>query len=488
MSTSSARPNFVLMMCDQLRADAIGADGNSLIETPNIDFLAARGTRFCHAYSACPSCIPARAALWSGLNQWHAGLLGMGKGQGPMPNDYPHTLAGELSRAGYRTHLVGKGHFHPQRALMGFESAEIDESGRRETPWFESDYRAWFRRNAPADVTPDDHGVDFNSWLARPWHTEEHLHPSAWTMLRSIQFLEQRDRSRPFFLNISFARPHSPYVPPRDYFDLYYRGETPPAVIGDWADCHDVASDAANPNAWRGRMTAQQIHKARSGYYGDVSFIDSQIGRLFNWMRRNAGSDLDNTWFLFLSDHGDMLGDHNLWRKTYAYEGSARIPLLIMPPPSFGRLRNVADEPVELRDILPTILKAAGLEVPPAIDGRSLIPAMEAPCPDWRDYIHGEHCDCYSPEQEMQYVTDGREKFIWFPRTGNQQFFDLRKDPGETRDLSRVPASAHRVKLWRERLVAELQARDCGWCTDGTLSCSEGPLISPYKTKRWSGG
>ena len=92
-----------------MRGDALGADGNTFIRTPNLDALAARGTRFRHAYSAVPSCLPARAVLWTGQNQWHAGLLGMGDGQGNIPDDYPHTLAGELTKAGYRTHLVGKG-------------------------------------------------------------------------------------------------------------------------------------------------------------------------------------------------------------------------------------------------------------------------------------------------------------------------------------------------------------------------------------------
>nr|HRJ71245.1 sulfatase-like hydrolase/transferase [Terrimicrobiaceae bacterium] len=247
--SAGARPNIIFILCDQMRGDALGADGNAFIRTPNLDGLAARGTRFCHAYSAVPSCLPARAVLWTGQNQWHAGLLGMGDGQGNIPNNYPHTLAGELTKAGYRTHLVGKGHFYPQRTSMGFESAELDESGRMP----DSDHRRWFAAQAPSGVTPDDHGVDWNSWHARPWHAEERLHPTAWTMSRALEFLGSRDPARPFFLNISFARPHSPYVPPRDYFLLYDRpGGTPPAAVGAWAQIHDAPPhEARDPNAWR---------------------------------------------------------------------------------------------------------------------------------------------------------------------------------------------------------------------------------------------
>ncbi len=470
-------------MCDQMRGDALAADGNEYISTPNLDSLASRGARFSHAYSAVPSCLPARASLMTGQNQWHTGILGMGRGQGPIPSDYPHTLAGELKGAGYRTHLIGKGHFHPQRATMGFESAELDESGRMP----DSEHRRWFREHAPYGVTPDDHGVNWNSWHARPWHTEEHLHPTAWTMSRALDFLGHHDPTRPFFLNISFARPHSPYVPPPWYFSMYEKHGTPPAVVGRWADMHDApAGEARNPNAWHGRMSDAEIHRARCGYYGEISFIDTQIGRMLNWMRYNLDQETQNrTWIIFTSDHGDMLGDHNLWRKTYAYEGSARIPFLIVPPARDAKgIRSVPQEVVELRDIMPTILDIAGVGCPPTVDGCSLLPVLKEPATDWRPYIHGEHCTCYSEAQEMQYLTDGRRKFIWLPRIGVEQFFDLEKDPGETENLVKDQSYAQEVEKWRNALIAEMKARDCGWVKDGRLHCPPQPLVSPFKNVR----
>ena len=482
-------PNVVLIICDQMRGDCLGADGNPVIQTPNLDYLAASGTRFAHAYTATPSCLPARAALWTGQNQWHTGVLGMGRGQGPIPNDFPHTIAGEFTNAGYRTQMVGKGHFTPQRDLMGFEKTEIDESGRTLIRGLKDDYREWFDENAPAGISPDDHGVDWNSWLARPWHTEERLHPTAWTMSSAIEFLRKREQDRPFFLNISFARPHSPYVPPQPYFDMYINDETPPPAVGEWAAMHDKPEDAANPNAWRGHMTSKQIHRARSGYYGEISFIDTQIGRLMNWMRRFQRQTFQNTWFAFISDHGDMQGDHNLWRKTYAYEGSSRIPFIIAPPAAITRpKRKVAGEVVELRDIMPTLLEAAGLPVPAIVDGRSLLPVMEESQSNWRPYIHGEHCTCYSEEQEMQYITDGRRKFIWLPRIDQEQFFDLEQDPAELNDLIRDPGRHDEIETWRNYLVQELDQRNCGWVRDGKLFCPpDEPLVSPYKSKRWQG-
>ncbi len=484
MTTNPSRPNIILIFCDQLRGDCIGADGNRIIQTPNIDWLAARGTHFRHAYAATPSCIPARASLWTGQNAWHTGILGMGYGQGHMPNDFPHTLAGELSNAGYHTHLVGVGHFNPPRASMGFQSGE-----RRFGFGPDDDYVRWFMEQAPPGVTPIDHGVSGNSWVGRPWHTEERLHTTAWTTERAIHFLESCSPDKPFFLNISFQHPHSPYTPPEYYFNLYYNDETPPAVVGGWASIHDCPEDAVNVDAWRGRMTPKQIHRARSGYYGDVSFIDSQIGRLMIWIHRLRPELFQNTWFQFASDHGDMLGDHNLWRKTYAYEGSARVPLIIMPPPGNKEFcARKVDNVVSHMDIMPTVLEIAGLPCPATVDGSSMLPLMRGETVPWRPYLHGEHCTCYHREQEMQYLTDGHRKYIWFPRIDTEQLFDLVADPGECNDLSSDPARQSEITLWRERLVQELESRNCGWVRDGLPDCpSEEPLVSPWRDKRWRG-
>jgi arylsulfatase A-like enzyme len=413
----------------------------------------------------------------------------MGRGQGPTPNDFPHTLAGELTAAGYRTHMVGKGHFHPQRAPMGFQSEELDESGRTLVNGFKDEYRKWFDQHAPKGVTPDDHGVFWNSWHARPWHTEEYLHPSAWTMSSALDFLDTRDANQPFFLNISFARPHSPYVPPPVYWDRYIHEELPAPHMGEWSAMHDDPITAVDPNAWRGRMADRDIHRARAGYYGEVSFIDTQVGRLINHLFRFHRQVMQNTWILFSSDHGDMLGDHNLWRKTYAYEGSTRIPFLVVPPTGQGLApRKVADEVVELRDVMPTLLGAAGLPIPKTVDGKDLRGLLAAPATDWREYIHGEHCTCYSPDQEMQYVTDGRRKLVWLPRLNQMQFFDLETDRGETRDLIGDPSRQDEIARWQGYLVQELEKRECGWVRDGRPCCPDkSPLVSPYRDQRWTG-
>jgi arylsulfatase A-like enzyme len=371
---------------------------------------------------------------------------------------------------------------------MGFQSEELDESGRTLIHGFKDEYRAWFDEHAPLSITPDDHGVFWNSWHARPWHASEHLHPTAWTMTRALHFLDHRDPDTPFFLNISFARPHSPYVPPQTYWDRYIGQDLPAPYIGDWATMHDDPDQALDPNAWRGKQSPEDIQRARAGYYGEVSFIDTQIGRLINHLSRFHPQALRNTWFVFSSDHGDMLGDHHLWRKTYAYEGSTRIPLLVVPPQNQRPRRRVATEVAELRDIMPTLLGVAGLAVPDTVDGCDLGGLLDKPAESWREYIHGEHCTCYSPEQEMQYVTDGRRKLVWLPRLDHYQFFDLEQDRSETRDLFADPDRQGEVARWLGYLTGELAKRDCGWVSDGKPCCpGPEPLVSPWRDRRWPG-
>jgi len=476
------RPNVVLIMTDQQRWDTVG--GATPAETPYLDWLASRGTRFTAAYSATPSCIPARASLMTGLDPWHTGILGMGKGQPHCANLGP-TLPSRLADAGYHAISVGKLHFSPQRSLQGFHRTVLDESRRHEDPGFVSDYTQWYQRVAPAGADRYEHGIDFNSWMSRPFTLPEHLHATNWTATAAIEALHDRDPSKPFFLNLSFARPHSPYDPPPYYFDRYHRTELPPAAIGDWAEVNDVPAERHDPNAWRSRRSEAEIHRARAGYYGSVSHIDSQIGRVLIELRR-AGM-FDDTLFVFCSDHGDMLGDHHLWRKTYAYEGSAHIPLQVTPPASWGRdVVAASDAPATLQDILPTILEGIGAEPAEGIDGRSLWGECAGDTAGRREFLHGEHSTCYHPSQEMQYLTDGRTKYIWFPRTGEEQLFDLTSDPYECVELSRRAEEQQRLRTWRGRLVDILAPRDAGLTEGDALipQTDRPPLVSPAAADR----
>ncbi|HET7558621.1 MAG TPA: arylsulfatase [Limnochordia bacterium] len=454
MPKTPKRPNLILITTDQQRGDCLGADGHPAVETPYLDQLAQGGVRFRHAYTSVPSCTPARAAILTGMDQWNHGRLTM---TGADALEYPATLPGVLAQAGYHTQAIGKMHHHPQRRLYGFHHMVLDESGRRFGN-FISDYHQWFDANKQGAYGYRDHSIDWNSWMARPSHLPEHLHPTHWTAEESIRFLKHRDPTKPFFLWMSFARPHSPYDAPQAYYDMYINNpDVPEAAVGDWAGEFDIPN--ADVNAPWGRRTRREIHRARAGYYGNITFIDHQIGRVLYELQHHDPEALANTFILFTSDHGDMMGDHHHWRKTYAYEGSARVPMLMQFPRSWSLPRKqVLDQVVELRDIMPTLLDAAGVEIPESVDGQSLLNLARGETDGWREYIQGEHTQCYGREWGMQYVTDGREKYIWFHHTGKERFFDLTNDPNECRDLAGNPEYEARIALWRSRL-AEINER-----------------------------
>jgi arylsulfatase A-like enzyme len=321
--------------------------------------------------------------------------------------------------------------------------------------------------------------------MSRPYHAPEFLHATNWTVTESIQALERRDPTKPFFLKMSFARPHSPYDPPPFYFDLYSGKELPSAQVGEWADVHDVHADAVNPNAWRGRRSAEEIRRARAGYYGLIHHIDHQIGRMMRWLTEQRL--LSNTMIVFVSDHGDMLGDHHLWRKTYAYEGSAHIPFLVSLPQSMQPAKQKEiEEPVCLQDVMPTILDACGVAIPGSVDGSSVLPLIRGEAVQWRPYVHGEHCASYAADEEMQYLTDGKWKYIWFPRKDSEQLFHLQEDRYECKDLAARTEFREQLELWRGRLIGELASRQAGLTDEGRLVSQKGqpPLISPKYAER----
>ena len=450
---SKSKPNLLLMMSDQHRADWMGCDGHSAVSTPNLDRIAQAGVRFRHAYSSTPTCTPARAALLSGMSPWRHGLLGYGR----VADRYPAELPRLLRAAGYHTLGVGKMHWTPQRHLHGFHRTILDESGRVESPDFRSDYRAWFASEAPG-LDPDATGIGFNDHTAKPYLLPERLHPTGWTGDVATRFLAAYDQPAPFFLKVSFARPHSPYDPPQRHWDRYRDAALPAAAVSAWAARFAPRNSDAD-DIWHGDVGSERVRRARIGYSGAVSFMDEQVGRILDVLEKRGL--LEETLIVYTSDHGDMTGDQHLWRKSYAYQPSARIPLLLRG--SGVRRGAVDDTAAELRDILPTFAEAAGATVPPACDGQSLYHAR-------RDWVDLEHDVCYSPANHWNALTDGAWKYIYHALDGSEQLFHLAKDPAELQDLAGSPAHADALRLWRGRLIDHLAPRGEAWVHAGKLT------------------
>ncbi len=453
------RANFLLIFPDQWRGDCVGgAYNHPVVETPFLDQMAYEGITFTSAYSACPSCIATRAVLATGRTPDHVGRIGYRDG---VPWRYENTMYHRLRDAGYQTINVGKTHFYPQRLHLGFEENRVYDCIRID-PGFESDYHLWLAEKSDGLVRDTAMEITSNSWMARPWSHSESLHPSTWTAQTAIEMLQQRDPTRPFFLQVGFHRPHPPLDPPVEYFRQYEGREMPPVPVGEWAA--NFAKPVERVDSSTGTLPEHVLNRSRWAYYAQITHLDYQIGRLINCLRRIG--ELANTWIIFTSDHGEMLGDHHHFRKIVALEGSAKVPFIVRPPASFDAPAGLRrDEPISHYDVMPTVLAEAGIDVPDDLDGQTLSPLMAGEDASWREYLHGEHTG--GSDQGNQFVTDGREKFVWLTYSGRELFFDLTTDPQELHDRSADPAYAERVALWRGRLMRILAERGDTALSDG---------------------
>ena len=455
------RPNVLFVMTDQHRGDAVGADpacptinGDPVVHTPSLNNLVDDGTLFSRGYTPIPSCVPARRCLLTGQTPATNGCPKWLNSEWDFENPMPRVFRD----AGYQTQLVGKHHGRPPRKHCGFEHMLLHTAGG-------DDYRNWLERKSDGDFSEISHGCNWNSWDARPSHLPEHLHPTTWTTERALDFFDRRDPTRPFFLMLSYHRPHQPFDPPQPYWDMYADRDLPGPAMGDWTErVADLIPQYPELDAPVADLPDDAIHRARVGYYGLITHIDHQLQRVFRAIP-------DDTVILFTSDHGEMLGDHNHWRKTYGYEGSARVPFLFNHPDRNDE--DVVSAPVGLEDVMPTLLDSAGISIPETVEGRSILSLLDDGPDVWRDVYHGEHAPHYDQRLGAQYLVEERYKYQWNPVTGEELLADLDADPLEETNLVDDPAHAERVAGFRGRLVEELTGRPEGFVQDGRLSTVE---------------
>ncbi len=471
-----SRPNVLFLMTDQQRGDCLGAAGNHVIRTPNLDRLAREGVRFSRAYSSTPTCTPARTALLTGLSPWHHGMLGYSN----IAERYPLEKPRAMRDAGYYAATIGKQHYSPMRNGHGYERMILDEhcpcgngpaalaEAERRGPVERTDYEAWFWSEAPT-LDPHATGLWWNDYAARPFALPERLHPTTWTGDTAVRFLNTYNGRRPFFLKISFIRPHSPYDPPGRYMEMYENADLPPAHAGKWAARYE-SRNSDRSDIWRGKLPAATIRRSRQGYYGCITQADAQIGRILEALDRRGWTE--ETLIVFTSDHGDMTGDQNLWRKSYAYEPSAHIPMLMRWPSGMlaAERGRVMSQPVELRDIFPTFLDAAGVTPSRPLDGSSLLQLVKSGGAGWREFIDLEHDICYDRANHWNALTDGRSKYIFHALDGEEQLFDLEQDPHELTDLAPLTGYEAELRRWRQRMVAHFEERGEPFLRNGKLA------------------
>lgn len=435
----ASKPNILLVTTDQQRFDTCGTRKPSFMRTPHLDQLGFEGIVFSAAYADCPVCVPARLSIMSGKFATTHGMIYNGGSVQVLGRD--DTLPGRLRRLGYQTAAIGKMHFGPQRCRHGFDEMILPDDY----------YRAMARAGHPCQ--PMHTGLGQNEIHPGMSTVPEALTLTSWTAEQCVDYIrERRDPTAPFFLWCSFAKPHPPFDPPEPYYSMYRQCKIPPPAVGDWTwgeGCPPILDqtrkgmkhDLVPPEVWR---------EARSAYYGLVTQIDYNLGRVLGALVETKL--YNDTLIVFTSDHGELLGDHGAAGKCYFYEGSAHVPFIVRPPKSWKRCPgSEVRTPVTHADLLPTLVAAAG-ETAADVDGVNLL-AQEGMAA--RRYVIGVG----GANVRQAAITDGRWKYLWFPQGAREQLFDLEADPYELGSLAADPAAIGERDRLRAALIEELRRR-----------------------------
>jgi choline-sulfatase len=433
------RPNFLIVMVDQLAPAFLPIHGREVVKAPNLVALAAQGVVFDSAYCNSPLCSPSRAVFMTGRLPSRTGVY---DNAAEFRADIP-TYAHYLRRAGYRTILSGKMHFCGPDQLHGFEE-------RLTTDIYPADF-GW---------TPDwDHPTERPSWyhnmssvteagLCVRTNQLDYDDEVTFCAERAIYDIARSNDRRPFLLVASLTHPHDPFAITEKYWSLYRPEDIAPPLPGVARDPHSLrlravcAMDAVT-------ITDDQIRDARRAYYGAISYVDDNLGKLLAALRATRLDE--DTIIVFLSDHGEMLGERGLWYKMSYLEGAARVPLVIAAPGRFKPGRVAAS--VSLVDILPTLVDLAGEDVAAladATDGRSLAPHLTGGA--GHDEVIGEYL-AEGVIAPMVMIRRGRWKFIHSPADPDQ-LFDCAADPREETNLARDPAVAETLAQFRAEVAS----------------------------------
>lgn len=433
------RPNIILLVADDLRADALHGYGNRITRTPNLDRLSRDGVTFTRASCAHPLCHPSRAEIMTGCTGFRNGAHAGGR----IRTDVPR-FAATLRDAGYRTWYSGKWHNNGRPKDHGYERSsgayfggggkwakpEKDWKGREITG-----YKGWIFESEDGKPQPEL-GVGLTPEISKL------IADSA------IRVIEQRDNA-PYFLHVNFTAPHDPLIMPPGYERMYDPAKIP--LPRNFLPEHPFDHGnfrGRDETLWTWPRTEGAVRDELACYYAVLSHLDEQIGRVTGAIDKSGQAA--NTIVMFTADNGMAIGSHGLRGKQNMYEHSINVPLIIRGPGVARGFRTRAQ--CYLRDLLPTACELAGIAAPRGIESESLVPILSRR----KGSIREETFGYYQDSQRM--IRTDRWKFAWYPKVKREQLFDLEKDPHELRDLSNE--SRH------DALKTELRGRLIKWLTD----------------------
>lgn len=443
------RLNVLFIISDDLTTTALGCYGNPLCRTPNIDRLAARGTRFTRAYCQATMCGPSRASMMFGYYPYASKATGYTSGRKEVGAD-KDSWAQHFKKNGYHSARISKV-FHmgvPTDIGPGRDGADDPAS------WNEAFNSPGPESKAPGfgetlQDNPDGlkkgaaGGNRFSSVEADGDHR---VHSDGKTAEKAVELIHQyKDRDEPFFLAVGFVRPHVPLVAPQKYFAPYPLEKIglPPKVPNDWDDIPMNSANRRTSANWQ--MTLTQQKKVVRAYYASVSFIDAMTGKVLQALEESG--QRDNTIVIFTSDHGYHLGEHDLWMKVSIHEESAKVPLIICVP---GKKPAVCHSLTELIDLYPTVSKLCGLKIPENIQGKDISTMLDDPKAKVRDAALSSGKGRLLRTEKWAYLDYGK--------TG--ELYNMDKDPKQYTNLIRDPKHAAVLKELRDQLKSKLNEID----------------------------
>jgi arylsulfatase len=473
------KPNIILIMTDQQRYDTIGALGFPHVDTPHLDRLVNEGVTFTNCHITAASCVPARASLFKGYYPHTTGVMRNG-------DPWAHTWVERLADVGYRCINVGKMHTIPYDAPAGFHERYVVENKDR---YMEGRYYfdEWDKALAAHGLVKqqrelyrkrDDYGERLGAF---EWELPEHLHSDVFVGKMASWWINAYPKTDPLFLQIGFPGPHPPYDPIARYAEPYMNKDLPLPEVSEqeleelppaYKTLRQHNSEVDHDSVlWSLNPTKEQLHRLWAYYLANVTMIDEQIGDILKSL--DDKGYLDNAVVIFVSDHGDSMGDHGQIEKWTFYEEIIRTPCIMWSknPDLIAGGGRKDDGLCQLFDLGPTILDLAGAEVPEDFEARSLIDAAQGRPWDPRDYVFCEQvADTNLTGTKMEtMVRSNKWKLVHFMGEDSGQLFDLENDPKEKRNLWDDPAYADDKKhmhdvLFDWYLQSRFQTRN--WCQD----------------------
>lgn len=457
--TSTERLNVLFIISDDLTSTALSCYGNEVCQTPNIDSLAAEGTRFTRAYCQATYCGPSRASFLSGYYPHATEVFSYVSPRSKIGDRW--TWPQCFREQGYETTRVSK-IFHmgvPGGIQEGGDGRNHNQGNGADDPvsWthrFNSPGPEWKAPGEGETLESNPDGkrpvVGGNTFVVVEAEGDDLVHSDGKTADKAVQLINQQ-HDQPFWLGIGFVRPHVPFVAPAKYFEPYkpYRNQQlPERLDNDWDDIPKLGINYKT--SLNMQMDLRKQRKALGAYYASVAFIDAQVGKVMAALKA-SGQD-KNTIVIFTSDHGYHLGEHDFWAKVSLRDESAQVPLIIRVP---GQQPAVCHSFVELLDLYPTTAKLCGLDVPANVQGRDITSLLKDPEASVRDEAF-----CVAPMRKGFLIRTDRWAYLQYREdgSGGAELFDMREDPKQFHNLIDSPEHADVVREMQARLHAKLAA------------------------------